>query len=149
MSLAWLYHCCSLWICILYIYIIITHRLYAYFTGCSYVTTYTSDIYSNALLSPLMMNNRALSGVTLTNNLQIMWVADSGLWGFRVVLQCGQTLQAAIIVRSDHQVKGSHLPMQGVIAQRLVTVAFPREECLARAILFIYTVHRMWLHWLE
>lgn len=63
----------------------------------------------------------------LTNNLQVMYVADSGFY-VRVVLCFGHTLQVALVVRLDHQREGCNFPSQGgVFTQQLVAVSLPRR----------------------
>ena len=63
----------------------------------------------------------------LTNYLQVVCVADSGLY-VRVVLSLGQTLQVSLMLRSDYHEEDCILPIQGgVFTQNLVTVLLPRK----------------------
>lgn len=61
----------------------------------------------------------------LTNNLQVVYVADSGLYE-RVVLRPGHTLQVALMVRLDIYREVCHLPLQGgVFSKQPAMVTLP------------------------
>lgn len=61
----------------------------------------------------------------LTNNLQVVYVADSGLYE-RVVLRTGHTLQVALMETLDIQGEGGFLPLQGgVFSKQPATVNPP------------------------
>lgn len=62
---------------------------------------------------------------TLTNHLQIVSVADSGLYE-RVVQHTGLTLQVAIMDKCDNQGDDCHLPVHGsVFSQQLAAITLP------------------------
>lgn len=58
-----------------------------------------------------MIYNISLVIKRLTNNLQVVPVADSGLYP-RVVLCCGHTLQDALVVKFDYYGEGCNLLIQ-------------------------------------
>lgn len=65
-----------------------------------------------------------------------MCVADSGPYRFSVVLQCGLTLQVAIMVMLDYQGKDSWLSIQGGgMAQQLALLT--RKGSVIRTLFII------------
>ena len=64
---------------------------------------------------------------TLTNDSQVVCVADSGLY-VRIVLCSGHTLQVALMKGFDYYGDVSNFPIQrSVFTQQLGTVSLPRK----------------------